>query len=322
MAFTKLAAEIWRAFTLDGQAGSGAHKPIKADIRQWGLEVEQALNQSVFGGAFTLSGFNTPTTLSGDVNDYNPANLATALALRINGGAADRQITGLAGGSEGRIIAIHNIGGTNSLVLHNESAASSAANRFSFGYGIEIGINQSMILRYDGQSSRWRPLSYPPGGRILLGSGTLSGTTVVLATGIQVHFTKLELSITGLSFDAVNCAPLLQVSTNNGSSYDTTAANYHVQHLSGATTSSPSSANLMSPVNHAVAADTSNWTLEITGYRGGSYPRSRGGFNIGGGIGSFLDEYWGSTSPINALRMAVSGAGNFDAGAWALRAYL
>jgi len=42
MSFTKLAAEIWRGFVTDGVAGSGVHKPIKADIRTWGTEVEAA----------------------------------------------------------------------------------------------------------------------------------------------------------------------------------------------------------------------------------------------------------------------------------------
>ena len=38
-----------------------------------------------------------PTTLVGNVNDYNPAGLRPADTLLINGGAADRQITGLTG---------------------------------------------------------------------------------------------------------------------------------------------------------------------------------------------------------------------------------
>ena len=323
MSFTKLMAEIFRDYVLDGQAGSGPNKPHKPDIRQWGLEVEAGLNATVFGGALTLAGFITPTTLAGDVNDYAPTGFATALALRIGGGAADRIITGLAGGAEGAIKAIHNIGTTNNLILANENAGSSAANRFLFGYSVEIGPNESVLLRYDAETDRWRDLSRPPSGRVILGSGTLSGTATVLAIDIPARFSKLSLTVTGMSFDAVNCAPALQVSTNNGSSYDTTSGNYHVQHISGAATSSPTSANLMTPLNHALAADTSNWGVDITGYQGGSYPRSRGGVLFTGAAGaSWLAEYWGSTSPINALRAAVSGAGNYDAGAWTLRGHL
>lgn len=41
--FTKLAAEIWRDYVTDGVPASGAKKPVKADIRLWGLEAEQTL---------------------------------------------------------------------------------------------------------------------------------------------------------------------------------------------------------------------------------------------------------------------------------------
>lgn len=40
MAFSRRAAEIWRAFATDGVPGSGAHTLDKGQIRQWGLEVE------------------------------------------------------------------------------------------------------------------------------------------------------------------------------------------------------------------------------------------------------------------------------------------
>jgi hypothetical protein len=49
-----------------------------------------------------LSGDLTPTALNADVNDYNPTGLSTSFAIRIDGGASDRTITGLAGGASGR----------------------------------------------------------------------------------------------------------------------------------------------------------------------------------------------------------------------------
>jgi hypothetical protein len=47
----------------------------------------------------SYAGVITPTTLSGDVNDYNPTGFGDAFTVRINGGAADRNITGLSAGS-------------------------------------------------------------------------------------------------------------------------------------------------------------------------------------------------------------------------------
>jgi hypothetical protein len=122
-------------------------------------------------GAFALSGTLTPTALSGNVNDYNPANLATAAILRIDGGAADRTITGLASSVNGRIITLTNIGSSNKLILSEQNASSTAANRFLSSANIELPPNTSVALRYDATSSRWRPLS-----RALANSGVTAGS--------------------------------------------------------------------------------------------------------------------------------------------------
>lgn len=42
--FTKLFAEIFRDYATDGVPASGANKPVKSDIRQWGAEAEAALD--------------------------------------------------------------------------------------------------------------------------------------------------------------------------------------------------------------------------------------------------------------------------------------
>lgn len=47
MAFNLTAATIWRQFVTDGAPVSGAHKPVKAQIRQWGAEVEDMLRQGL-----------------------------------------------------------------------------------------------------------------------------------------------------------------------------------------------------------------------------------------------------------------------------------
>jgi hypothetical protein len=137
-------------------------------------------------GAFALSGTNTPTTLSGNVNDYNPAGLSSASALRINGGAADRTITGLAGGVDGRIITIANIGSSNNLILSNADAASTAANRFQLSGNVVLPPNTSLALRYDGTSSLWRPLS-----RALANTGVTAGsyTCTDLTVGVDGRIT-------------------------------------------------------------------------------------------------------------------------------------
>lgn len=114
--------------------------------------------------AVALSGTISPTALSGNVNDYNPTGLSTASAIRIDGGAADRDITGLAGGVSGRLVTIVNIGTTNSLVLKNNSGSSSAGNKFLLGADLTRAPDAAVTLRYDGTSSVWRPITTDTGG--------------------------------------------------------------------------------------------------------------------------------------------------------------
>jgi hypothetical protein len=49
MSFTKIFAEIFRDFATAGNPASGAHKPVKADIRVWGAEVENTLQAGGVG---------------------------------------------------------------------------------------------------------------------------------------------------------------------------------------------------------------------------------------------------------------------------------
>jgi hypothetical protein len=58
MSFSKLFSEIWRDYVTDGVPASGAHAPIKADIRSWGLEVESVVTAS----AMTLAEMSEPAT--------------------------------------------------------------------------------------------------------------------------------------------------------------------------------------------------------------------------------------------------------------------
>ena len=122
-------------------------------------------------GSLYLSGTLSPSALAGNVNDYNPSGLSGALALRIDGGAADRSMTGLAGGTDGRVITITNVGSTNNLLLSNASASSTAANRFQLQANVTLPPNTSLALRYDGTSSRWRPWS-----RALSDTGVTAGS--------------------------------------------------------------------------------------------------------------------------------------------------
>lgn len=136
-----------------------------------GLYECTAANTWTFRGSLNFGGALTPTALTGNVNDYSPTNLGSSFAIRIDGGASDRNITGLATGSDGRLVMIINIGSTNTLTLKDASSSSTAANRFLFGADVVLGINQSVTLRYDGTTSRWRPFT-----EVLTSSGVTAGS--------------------------------------------------------------------------------------------------------------------------------------------------
>jgi hypothetical protein len=172
--------------------------------------------------ALKTSGTITPTALAGAVNNYNPAGLATATSIRQDGGAADRNITGLTAQAGGTEVSIYNIGATNNLILKTQNASSTAANRFALGADITLAPSQSATLWYDSAVSRWiAKSSYTVAGGAPAGSVTsvtcgtgLSGGTFTTSGTCAVNLTFLTNSLgadvaltnTGTFFDGPSIA--------------------------------------------------------------------------------------------------------------------
>lgn len=115
---------------------------------------------SLTSGSFALTGDISPTQLTADQNDYAPTGIATAAVLRLTSDAT-RSITGISGGSDGRLLIIHNVGTAQAIQLAHEDSGSTAANRFDCpGAGtVRIMPRSTVMLQYDSTSSRWRVLS-------------------------------------------------------------------------------------------------------------------------------------------------------------------
>lgn len=109
------------------------------------------------GKATYLQGDISPTQLTGNVDDYAPTSLADSSVLRLSSDAS-RNITGLTGGADGRILTVHNVGAF-PIVFVYESGSSTAANRFAFP--CQLGGGQSLMMQYDSTSARWRGLLLP-----------------------------------------------------------------------------------------------------------------------------------------------------------------
>lgn len=111
---------------------------------------------SEFGQALQFTGDISPAQLTANTNDWNPTGLSTATTIRLSTDAS-RNLTGLAGGADGRIIILHNIG-TENLVILTGSGSSSAANQFYLEGNLTLGADASAAFRYDATSSKWRAL--------------------------------------------------------------------------------------------------------------------------------------------------------------------
>lgn len=124
--------------------------------------------------ALTFSGDISPSQITADQNNYAPTGFSTATILRLNSDAT-RNITGLAGGSDGRTVFIHNVGSFN-IVLKDESASSTAGNRFALTADVTLAADATSMLQYDSTSSRWRVIGGAGSGGAgdALTSGTLA----------------------------------------------------------------------------------------------------------------------------------------------------
>jgi hypothetical protein len=156
-----------------GLIGSDAFKlKVSANGSAWveAFTIDQSSGNLALPRGLALSGVIAPPQLTSNQNDYNPTGVASASVMQLASDTS-RTISGLAGGAEGRVVSILNIGGQ-PVVLADESTSSTAANRFTLGGNLTISPKQAAILRYDGTAARWRLMSGATG--LLAASNNLS----------------------------------------------------------------------------------------------------------------------------------------------------
>jgi hypothetical protein len=143
-----------------GLVGSDAFKlKVSADGSAWveAFNIDQTTGNLALPRGLILTGVISPPQITANQNDYNPTGVATASVLQLSSDAS-RNITGLAGGAEGRVVSLINIG-SQPIVLPDESTSSSAANRFALGSNLTVTAKQAAMLRYDGTAARWRMIA-------------------------------------------------------------------------------------------------------------------------------------------------------------------
>lgn len=159
---------LWALYLSDGALSGnhvidGALEVTGATTLTGGIAntVSLAAGATVAAGPLALQGIVTPPDLSaGNNNNYNPTGLASAVVLRIGASSGAPFLTGISGGSSGRVLTLVNVN-TDDIAITHDDASSTAANRFYLANGATIVVrdNGSVTVWYDSTSSRWRVLS-------------------------------------------------------------------------------------------------------------------------------------------------------------------
>ncbi|MDN3278772.1 hypothetical protein QWJ07_31235 [Frankia sp. RB7] len=148
--------------------------PAVAELGYDATKKEALIGDGATAGGVRLQKKNireilTPAQITVNQNDYSPTGLKHAAALVLTTDAS-RNVTGLVAasatdGTDGREVTIYNAG-SNNLVLQDQNASSSAANRFDLGGAdVTLGPKQSLTLRYRTQGSlnRWEVVTSTAG---------------------------------------------------------------------------------------------------------------------------------------------------------------
>jgi hypothetical protein len=176
------------------------------------------------GGVDVLGNFansrGTDYTASGAQNDVNLG--AGALFIYTGAGVT---ITGLAGGTDGRIVRIMN-DSSSDLTVTDQDAASSPANRIVTTNGISnvIGPDGTIGFQYDASASRWRVITIPSEQLSFNQGGSAFGTTGIIGTTDAYPLDIVTGGANALTLDTSGNATLTGGLTVTGGSVATPAA--------------------------------------------------------------------------------------------------
>lgn len=170
--------------------GVDADTVIKGDTADV-LTVDAGGDRLQMGAAVAMTGVLTPAALAADTHNYNPTGLSTANVIRLSASAAGVHLSGISGGTNGRILLLLNVG-SEDIYLDNVSGSSTAENQFSIKSDYTLfHSGGSVTLIYDSTASRWKMINHVPSpfiGNIQPVGGTASeGTQNQWARGDHVH---------------------------------------------------------------------------------------------------------------------------------------
>lgn len=109
-------------------------------------------------GAAVFSGSVTPAALAAGDNDNVNLGVGSVVRARISGNAVTSNLTSVTGGADGKLLILTNVS-ANEIMIINEDAGGTAANRFAINGDMALPQNCSAIFIYDGNISRWTRLN-------------------------------------------------------------------------------------------------------------------------------------------------------------------
>jgi hypothetical protein len=234
--------------------------------------------------------------------------LATPLPVG-SGGTGATSLSGITVGTATSATTATNLaGGSNGTIPYQSAAGTTQM--------LAVGTAGQVLQTNGAGAPTW--VTPSGGGAVTIASGSFPAAASLSITNIPATYGQLVLQITGASTTSSGFINI-QVSTDNGSSFDTTVASYQGSVLDGSGVAAITRATLEQG-NNLAAAEFTTGVVNIFSYQGGAFPQFMGRTsNSTNDKQMSIGTYTGSTSAINALRINWSNGNNFDAGTYLLQ---
>jgi len=260
----------------------------------------------------TANAFTTFETNDNSGSPFSRINVGSAvsdLRLSTNGTVrASVSSSGLRLGTAGTTLGALLFSGNTSGTVTMQSAAAAGTWTMTLP---TTGGTSGYFLQTNGSGVTTWAAGGGSGGITQIGStlNPTSGSSVAW-TSIPATYAQLAIYVTGVSFTGTSTLNI-RLSTNNGSSYDSTVANYPKFYCDtgSVVTYSESSASVAAQPSQTAAA-TGVYSVILSGYQSGPYTQYE--FWVELSTGSILlgSGYFKSTSAIDAIQ--ISTPGTFD----------
>lgn len=150
---------------------SGSNSPILATMSSGSVNIytfttsSLIITGSVQAGVKTQDlhyGYLTAPATASTINDYNPTGWSSAspnrsVVLNISA-STSTVITGLAGGSDGRLVVLKNGSADRLIILADSSSLSAVGNRFDLRNTSFLVPNGTITFVYDAAAQQWEPM--------------------------------------------------------------------------------------------------------------------------------------------------------------------